>query len=59
MKSQQETSDRQLKSLHEQMVVKKAQPTKQKKINVPAKKPKKAAPKTSNVQNTLEKMSVG
>lgn len=59
MRSQQETSDLQLKSLHEQMVVKKAPTTNQKKISVPAKKPKKAAPKTSKVQSTLEKMSVG
>lgn len=49
-----------MKALHEQMVVKKPQPTSQKKkINVPAKKQKKAAPKTSKVQSTLEKMSVG
>lgn len=58
VKVQQESSDRQLKSLHEQMVVKK-QPVQPKKINVPAKKAKKNAPKTSTVQSTLEKMTVG
>lgn len=57
VKVQQEKSDKKLKSLHEQMVVKKPAKTVAK-VNNP-KKEKKAAPNAKQVANNLEKMNVG
>lgn len=57
VRAQQESSDKNLKALHEQLVVKKPV-AKSEKAKLPQKKVKKAAPSTSKVQDDLKKMNV-
>lgn len=58
MRAQQESSDKNLKALHEQLVVKKPVVAKAQKAKQPQKKAKRDAPSTSKVQNDLKKMNV-
>lgn len=57
VRAQQETSDKKLKALHQQLVVKKPE-TKGAQVKVNPRKPKKSTPDTKKVQVDLSVMSM-